>query len=164
MRSFRRILCLIGGVWHHQHVKIRFRLNPKRCSSGGEIRFRPSPNNIVRIRGDFGSAKNIVIRNGWTRSGITSKTDGSIEIKAKTESAFGCRLRCVVRSAWSGSLFFLWNVIHTGRDTQCHRDRGAGWADPPASAERQLIDLHTGGFFRVTRAGRHGRQKVPFLF
>ena len=50
-------------------------------------------------------------------------------------------------------LLLLWNLFPWGGRHACHRDQGAGWADLPASAGRQLIDLHTGDFLRVTRVG-----------
>lgn len=77
-------------------------------------------------------------------------------------------VRLVGRLVCAGSVcvafyFSFMESFFSGVGHACHRDRGAGWADLPASAGRQLIDLHTGDFLRVTRVGRHkGKSPLPF--
>lgn len=167
--------------------KIEFRISSKHCSHKvGEIRFQPNSKqcSLKQVKGiGFQSNSKRCSRQvreiGFRLSSKQCSFGGGFRLSPKR---CGCQIegnRISAQNKWRSSfggeagvcglglrgfLLFFYGIFFSGVEHACHRDRGAGWADLPASAGRQLIDLHTGDFLRVTRVGRHGGQKVPFLF
>ena len=178
MRSFRRILCLIGGIWHHQIENKRIGVVSKQCSSkqgqGNSISTKLKTMQFGLKGFDFGSVQNSVVQNRREKSDFGSVRNGVVWNRWPGTVGFGIGIRIGAEAVFGGSVvacglgmrgspFFFYGILHPGWAHACHRDQGAGWADLPASAGRQLIDLHTGDFLRVTRVGRHGG-KSPLHF